>query len=157
MRTRAHWLTSCLVAAATLTFAPAAGASQILPPGFSAADQYRESVPGVSGNRVKGSDERTPEEALGEETVEALRELGPEGESVIETIREGAPESEASAPQRSGVKKLASQGDKGSGVGKVASAATGLADVEGGIGPLLPFLIITAVIGFAGLAISRRR
>lgn len=147
-------LAACLIG---LLGAAPASASQLAPPGHSAADQYRESVPGVTGDRIKGSEDRSAEEVLGEETVEELKELGPEGEAAVATITEGAPEGKAGASEKAAVNAVAKKNDGGGGPGQIASVATGLTDVEGGMGPLLPILILTAIVGFTGLAVGRRR
>lgn len=143
--------------AASATATPAV----IAPPGNSVVDQYRETIPEVTGDRVSEERKRTPEEVLGAKNAAALRKLGPEGEAVAETIVRGAPSRGADRRQRAAVAKreqeVAGRESGSSDPVKLASAATGLSDSEGGLGPLLPLLILTAVVIFTGIAIGRWR
>lgn len=137
-----------------LALAAAPAGAQLLPPGHSAADQYREGVPGVTGDRLNGGDDRSAEEVLGEENAEALREAGADGEAAAELAAQGAPEGKADKSQKQGVERAA--GEQGDST-KLASIATGLGGSGGGLGPILPLLILTAIVAFTGIAVGRWR
>lgn len=158
MRSRSMPVLFCaLFATVALVLMPAAASAQLAPPGNSAIDQYRESIPEVTGDRVSGdTDERTPEQVLGEKNAEALRELAPDGGEAAEMVVRGAPTSGVDREQRVKIAKDRA-GDSNSGPVKLASLATGLSGTEGGLGPLLPLLILTAIVLFTGIAIGKWR
>lgn len=158
MRSRTIFVLVCALSASlALLLLPGAAQAQLAPPGNSAIDQYRESIPEVTGDRVKGGDDtRTPDEVLGEQNAEALRALGPDGEAAAEKAVAGAPSQKADADEKAKVAK-GQDGESDSGPLKVASLATGLSDSGGGLGPVLPLLILTAIVLFTGIAVGRWR
>lgn len=154
MRIPATLLAALCGCGIVLAMAAAPAGATLLPPGHSAADQYRESVPGVTGDRLNGGDDRSAEEILGEENAEALRKAGADGEAAAELAAQGAPDEEADETQKKGVERAAgSEGD----AAKLASIATGLTGAGGGLGPILPILILTAIVAFTGIAVGRWR
>ena len=145
---------SALVALVLLA-TPAAAAAQApqtnAPPGNSAIDEYLETVPSASGNRVP----KPP--ASGEATLSAaerarLERLGPDGKALADAV--DSTSAPAAAPKRDGATPVSGQGR--SPLSEVFDAAVGR-DGGGGMGVLLPVILLASLLGVVALAVLRRR
>ena len=147
---------------------PAAGgaAPPLLPEGPpSGVGQYTETLPGPGGSettrgvreREGGSGARTPAEALGRANAERLEALGAAGQEAARLAAAGAPRSPAG---RKGAAAGGSSGSSTSGssaAGQVLGQLTGSSDSSGGMGLLLPLLIVASILAAAAYAVGRRR
>jgi hypothetical protein len=149
-----------------LIAAPAADAAPTtIPPGHSGASQYTETLPtaggekktdaiqggGPGGGEGGGSPPASPEQALGSENARRLEKLGPEGKAAARLAATGAT---GPGGARHG-SRLASDGGS-SPLKQIAGELTGTSG-SGGMGLLLPLLILmTAVVAVAFLLIRRR-
>jgi len=149
-------LVSLALPASALATSPG---SSIAPPGNSGVSQYREDVPTAKGNRPSsafvpgGTSGSGPSSgALSSSTVRALDKQGSAG-------RKAAALAEATAPSIAGPSKnsgSASQDPGSSPVTSVVKALTGSSS-SGGLGPLLPIILIGSLLGVTALAVLRRR
>jgi hypothetical protein len=126
---------------------PAAVVAQDVPPGNSGIDQYKESVPGVGGNRPTGgsgsggsgtASTGGPTSASGESrippsTVRKLDKQGPDGKAT-------AAAAAATAPAPTPARDLGSSNDSGPGMGWV-----------------LPAILALALAGALAVVVMRRR
>jgi hypothetical protein len=150
-------LLSALVALVLLAALPAAAAAQTpqtnAPPGNSAIDEYLETVPGATGNQRP----RTPGTGDGAGSVlspaeRARREtLGPAGKALADAV-------DATAPPAA---KPGEKIDSGSVEGRspfsaVLEAVTG-SDGGGGMGIVLPLILLASLLGVIALVLLRRR
>ncbi len=128
----------------------------IAPPGNSGVSQYQENVPTAKGNQPSNTigpggsgGPGSSGGALSPSTVRGLDHQGSAG-------RNAAALAEATAPRAARpVKKIF--GDPGSSpVGSIVKALTGSSN-GGGLGPLLPIILIASLLGAAALALLRRR
>ena len=151
-----------LAASAVLASAgPAYGHRRTLaPPGNSAVSQYVESIPTASGSRPvsslnSGGGSGGPGAAggLSSGTSRSLAGNGRAGAGVLNLVRSTAPTHRASNPSWGGA-FLHKQGV--SPVTSVLRALTGSSS-SGGLGILLPIILVTALVGAGGLALLRRR
>ena len=124
---------------------PAAAGAQVVPPGNSGVDQYKESIPGVGGDRPTGPNASgtgngsgtgaVPSESrVSPATVQSLEKLGQDGKATAAAAAATAP----SRPQGSG--------------GSDSSGGSGP-----GMGWALPVILALALAGAVGLALSRWR
>jgi hypothetical protein len=149
MRAFAPTLASALILSLGAA-APAAAQEEVAPPGNSAITQYKETLPAPGGGRPTDSTrERSPDKVLGSENAERLEQFGPAGEAAAEVAAETAPPKARPEPEPE-------QQKGGSPLEEIAGQATG-AEASGGIGLLLPLLILLAIAAAAGYALSRRR
>src|SRR5215207_873445 len=151
-------LLPALVALALLAV-PAAATAQApktnAPPGNSAIDEYLETVPGASGNQRP----RTPatgggaaaKPALSQAERARLERLGPDGRALADAV-------DATAPPKASRKATETPlaGDGRSPLSEVLDAATG-DDGGGGMGVLLPTILLATVLGAIALVVLRRR
>lgn len=157
-----------LVAAAlSLPATSLAAAQPVLPPENSGANQYTEALPGAGGNEptsgIGGKGGATPEKVLGHRNAAKLEALGPDGSAAAQLAAAAAPNgvSAAGTGQR-GVDTGESQGtepaspDGTSGLGQVLGQISGFSG-SGGMGFLLPLVIIMGVIATAGFVLTRWR
>jgi hypothetical protein len=133
----------------------------IAPPGNSGVSQYQEDVPTVTGNRpsntiapgggTQGSGASGG--ALGPSTLRALDKQGSVGRKAAALAAATAPNLSRPAPPR----RIESTGNPGaSPVASVVKALTGSSNA-GGLGLLLPIILIASLLGAAALALLRRR
>jgi hypothetical protein len=162
-------LLAALVALALLA-SPGAAAAQSLktnaPPGNSAIDEYLETVPAASGNarpRPPGASGGSSSSLTAAERAR-LEKLGPDGKTLAAAI-------DATSPARStgsGSSAGAGSGSGSPGTGSVAagegrSPISQVLDVAagrdggGGMGVLLPAILLASLLGFITLAVMRRR
>jgi hypothetical protein len=131
----------------------------IAPPGNSGVSQYQEDVPTAKGNRptdtiVPGGGSHGGGSSGGTISTSTLRALDKQGSAG----RKAAVLAEATAPgsarpAKSGGANIA---PGSSPVSSVVKALTGSSS-SGGLGPLLPIILIVSLLGAAALAILRRR
>jgi hypothetical protein len=152
---------AALIALALLVPAAAAaqGSKTNAPPGNSAIDEYLETVPGPTGNgvprpRVAGGGTLTAAER------DRLEQLGADGRTLA-TIVEAtspAPASGATSPApkkhrpATGVVRLPDA--KGH---APLGAVLGVAEGDGGMGLLLPAILLASLLAVIGLVLLRRR
>ena len=144
--------------------AASAGAPALLPEGPpSGVGQYTETLPGPGGNETtggirgkeSGSGAKTPAEALGRANAERLEALGAAGQEAARLAAAGAPKS---SQGRGGAAGRSGSSDSGSSaIGQVLGQLTGSSDSSGGMGLLLPLLIVAAILAAAAYGIGRRR
>jgi hypothetical protein len=153
-----------ILALAVLLVAAASSAhAQRVPPGLSGANQYVETLPGVTGgepiDRGRGGREgETPAEVLGHTNAGRLNRLGPAGRAAARLAAATAPEPIRSKPGGTARATRGAAGDPAgsSGVGQILTQLTGASDTDG-MGLLLPLLIAMAGIAAAAFGIGRRR
>ena len=84
-----------LVAGAVLALPAASSATEVVPPGNSAATQYTEAIPTAGGPKQTGGSKhhrsRSPAEALGKHKARELDSKGPAGKAVAKLAAETAP------------------------------------------------------------------
>jgi hypothetical protein len=158
-----------LSATATLTF-PGAAAVANVPPDNSAVDQYTEQIPGPTGNEPTGHSQPTghspgrtgggsnPDRSLGGSASRSLESLGTAGRSAAQLAIESDPVRSPSAQlvaHRPGAERAA--GSTSSGVLAVAKHALGLSNDEGGLGLLLPLIILGSGVSMVAYVLVRRK
>jgi len=168
------------MAIAFLAPAPGAGAEYLVPPDNSAATQYTEAVPTAGGpsasDRSGGrGGTSSPGRTLGSENVRRLDAQGAVGREVVEAVAATAPRVPPADPRSTSGEGGVSADRAGRGpgserpaigaedpggssrLGSVLGQATG-SSASGGLGPLLPLLMLgTAIWAIAFLANRRRR
>jgi cobalamin biosynthesis Mg chelatase CobN len=173
-----------LLAAIIVGFAlpTAAGAEYLVPPGNSAANQYTESFPTAGGDQKaekgRSGGDRSPAEVLGSRNTGRLDAQGAAGREAAAAVAATAPSasvtasrdtagggtnSEAGAPTQGGGSAVdgggsdsaADQPSGSSGLSEVIAEATGSSS-SGQMGPLLPLLILTTVVGSLAYLWRRR-
>lgn len=159
---------ACLIA---LTLVPAARADTIAPPGNSAVQEYLETVPIAGGGKIA---EGAPEgrHALSKADRARLQVAGRDGQAVAQLAEATAPSASqlradrGSTSGRSG-RHAGADGSKASSTATpaassndgttVAAVAAKALSGDGGIGPLLPAILIAVALLAAGVALLRRR
>jgi hypothetical protein len=145
--------------AAAAAAAAAQGSRTNAPPGNSAIDEYLETVPGASGNGVP----RPP--VAGGATLTAaernrLERLGSAGRTLARIVESTSPPpasgTTSPAPKKhqpaTGVVRLPDpKGDAPLG------AVLGVAEGDGGMGLLLPAILLASLLAVIGLVLLRRR
>ena len=154
-------LLAALVALALIA-APAAATAQTqktnAPPGNSAIDEYLETVPAASGNARP----RPPTAGGGSSSSltaaerARLEKLGPDGKTLADAIDATSPERRTGAGTPSAASGSVSAGEGRSPIAEVFDAAAGR-DGGGGMGVLLPAILLVSLLGFIALAVIRRR
>jgi opacity protein-like surface antigen len=139
--------------------ASAAAAPPLVPPGVSGANQYTETLPGPGGNEPTGGgaahNPKSAAKALGEGNAQRLEALGPEGRAAARLATQGAADGKGnSSPQ--GHRALNSAGDGSGAAGQVLGNLSGTSD-SGGMGALLPLLILAAAVAAVAFLVTRRR
>jgi len=133
----------------------------VVPPGNSAVNQYTETLSGPEGN-VPSSEVKqgaAPAKVLGRSNARRLEALGPEGQAAAQLAadtaphRVGKPGSKGNASHGAGSQALPGGS---SGLGEVLRQMTGTSG-SGGMGTLLPLVIVLALVGSIGYALGRRR
>lgn len=144
---------------ATIAFALVPGSAlavKLVPPGNSAANQYTETLPGPGGgspsSEVKSG--APPAKVLGAANAARLEALGPEGQAAARLAATTAPH--AVGKGEPGGVKAAPVPSGSSGLGQVLRQLTGTSG-SGGMGLLLPLVIVLALGGSLGFFVARRR
>jgi hypothetical protein len=139
--------------------ASAAAAPPLVPPGVSGANQYTETLPGPGGNEPTGGgaahNPKSAAKALGEGNAQRLEALGPEGRAAARLATQGAAGDKGN-PSPHGNRAFDSAGDGSSAAGQVLGNLSGTSD-SGGMGVLLPLLILAAAVAAVGFLVTRRR
>jgi hypothetical protein len=168
-----------LIAAAALVFAllwapdaTMAATAKNVPPGVSGDNQYTETLPGPGGNhptrklRAETRGSRSAKHVLGDENARKLQALGPEGRAAARLAAETAPEDGRGRKKqdRGGARPTGSPGGSGSsgsgssGLQQVLGQMTGTGGSSaGGMGWLLPLLIVASVFVAVAYLFTRRR
>jgi hypothetical protein len=150
-----------LVGALALTLPAGAGATQArVPPGLSGANQYTESLPGGGGNETTGGVREAesrggaaaPAKVLGHRNAARLEALGPEGQAAARLAAAGAASGGKGASDAHGGGSAES-----SPAGQILGQVTGSSSGSGGMGLLLPLLILGAVLCAGVYVFARRR
>jgi hypothetical protein len=155
-------LSACLVAVPSA--APAQGV--LTPPGASGVDEYSETIPSADGNRTAGN--TGAGHTLTPRQRRALERLGPDG-------AQAAALADANGPAVAGRRRPSADGAGGSNgspadelsarsdlpdsageSGFVATVTRALGGDGGGVGLVLPVVLILALMGAAVLALRRR-
>ena len=145
--------------------AASAGTPPLLPEGPSGANQYTETLPGAGGNETTrgihekegGSGAKTPAAALGRENAARLEALGAAGREAARLAAAGAPRGVGGARAGGGAGRSGSSTSGSSAVGQILGQLTGSSDSGGGMGLLLPLLIVAAIVAAAAFVIGYRR
>jgi hypothetical protein len=158
-------LLAALVALALIA-APAAASAQTqktnAPPGNSAIDEYLETVPAASGNvRPRpGAAGGGSSSSLTAAERARLEKLGPDGKTLADAIDATSPDRSsgtgAGAGSGSPSAGSVSAGDGRSPISQVFDGAVGR-DGGGGMGVLLPAILLASLLGIVTLAVMRRR
>jgi hypothetical protein len=153
-------LLAALVALALIA-SPAAASAQTqktnAPPGNSAIDEYLETVPSASGNARP----RPPaanggsSSALSAAERARLAKLGPDGRTLAAAIDATSPAPSKRADSGTTGGSVAA-GEGRSPISQVLDVAVGR-DSGGGMGVLLPAILLASLLGFITLAVMRRR
>lgn len=151
------WVATVAVVAFGMVPSVATGQT-LVPPGNSAINQYKETLPAPGGNVTADSGgDRSPAQVLGSENARRLEQLGADGRAAAALAASTAPE--GSAGTRRGGSGPANDDDvagESSGLSEVLRQATGSSS-SGEMGLLLPLVIVAAGLGAAAYAITRRR
>lgn len=153
-----------LVALLVLALPGVAGAQATnAPPGNSAIDEYLETVPGASGDQRPRKRERSPGSVLTPAERARLERLGPDGSAVANATEATAPAPARGAERAakpsagtSGKEGVDSRGESRSPLSAVVDAAKG-SDGGGGMGVLLPVILLASLLGVVLLLALRRR
>lgn len=143
-----------LIALALLV--PAAAAAQEsrgnAPPGNSAIDEYLETVPDVSGNGIprRSGDDGGP---LNAAQRDRLERLGADGRTLATIVESTSP---ARKTQRTKPPTAAVAPPHAKGRSPV-DAVLGAAEGDGGMGLLLPAILLLSLVGVIALVLLRRR
>lgn len=123
------------------------------PPGNSAIDEYLETIPAASGDRRP----RPPAAGTGSGSAltpgqrARLERLGPDGEQLAAVV-------DATSPKREPERAIAPPVAEGrSPLSGALEAATGADSDAGGMGVLLPLLLLGTLLGVIALVVVRRR
>jgi hypothetical protein len=152
-------LLAALVALALLAMPSAATAKAPktnAPPGNSAIDQYLETVPDASGAgspRPPSAGGGSSAGALTAAQRARLNRLGPDGRTLVAAVDATSPA--RSTASGSGTKAPLAAVRGRSPIGQVLDATVGRDD--GGMGVLLPAILLASLLGFVALAVMRRR
>jgi hypothetical protein len=146
--------------ALALCAATPAAADTIAPPGNSGVDQYMEVVPSAKGPSAPGTQQR----ALSSTVQRKLQSHGAEGRQLAQIVKTTAPAQPAttkrSQPKRGATHQAASRpAPVPRGASPLASVAKAIGDGSGsgGMGPVLPLLLVVSTTVLAAVALWRRR
>ena len=153
-----------LLASLVLPASALATTRTIAPPGNSGVSQYQEDVPTAKGNRpsntiVPGGGKHGPGSssgALSSSTLRALDKQGSAGRRAAALAEATGPSATGSSEGRSTNSNAGNQDSGSSPVTSVVRALTGSSS-SGGLGPLLPIILVASLLGAAALALLRRR
>ena len=149
---------------------PAAASAQTTPPqtnappGNSAIDEYLETVPGTTGDSQPRPPGQAPSGVLTPEQREQLNQLGADGRAVQRVVdatapapgRRAAGEGQAAVAAKHAESDLPPGDDKSrSALNATIAAALGPND-GGGLGILLPVILVASLVGTVALSIRRR-
>ncbi len=141
-----HRLLTVLVVIALLAMPSAASArsdATNAPPGNSAIDEYLETVPGATGNRAPG---QAGDGGLTAAQRARLERQGADGKALADAIDATAPKRTKPAADLTGTGRAP--------IGSVLDIAAGR---DGGMGLLLPAILLIVLLGAITLAVLRRR
>ena len=144
-----------LVALALIALPTGAVAQTNAPPGNSAIDEYLETVPGATGNqrpRAPGAPGGTSKPTLTPAQRARLERLGPDGKALADAV-------DATAPSDAKVSGSAPQPPTAEGrtpLRELIDAAGGN-DGGGGMGMVLPAILLATLLGVIALVVVRRR
>jgi hypothetical protein len=146
----------------------AAGQRPVVPPENSAATQYTEAYPTAGGDSTPHGSSHSPGRVLGRRDAKQLEAAGPEGKAAAEVAAATAPSAAAPPRRAPGSKRPGGSGaspragaargggqDGSSGLGEVLGQATGAS--SGGMGVLLPLIVLGALAWSGAYAWRRRR
>lgn len=165
---RKTWITALV---ALIVSAPAVARPRtIAPPGNSGVSQYVESIPTAAGGRPTstitpsgggGGGGRGGSSALSPANQAALVRQGSDGVQAAALARATAPAKTAAASHRGAVTGVRPHAPVAAGSGPspataLVKALTGSAS-GGGLGPLLPVILVVSAVGAGLLALRRRR
>jgi hypothetical protein len=163
-------LASLVLSVALAAPSAAAAASQppvttIAPPGNSAIDEYKETVPGPGGDQSEPPGGTGHHGALTPDQQRALNKLGPDGRALASVVDATAPRSAHSsrAPSStgSGLGSAPATAATAGAVGARSTVSATLAaavghDGGGGMGLLLPLLLAAGLLGVIVRGAARR-
>lgn len=165
-----RFLTLAIAAIAVAAPSAQAASDHTAPPGNSGVDQYFEAVPSAGGPTRPGG---TPSagKALPKRVQQSLAAQGSDGEAVLRLVQSTAP---PGAPKAAG-EKGSSSSKSTTGSGSSPSTATGndaapsgsvlastakavqLGGERGGMGALLPILLVITAVAASAYVVMRRR
>lgn len=126
------------------------------PPGNSAIDEYLETVPGASGNRRPAP----PGQSGGAAALTAaqrarLERLGPDGKTLADAVDATSPA--AAAAKKTAPREPVALEGAGRSPARELLDAVGGSDGGGGMGLVLPAILIAALLAAITLVVLRRR
>ena len=162
--------TAAIAAALALSAAAPAAAQTVAPPGNSGVDQYMEVVPSAKGPAAPG----TQQGALSSTTQRKLQSQGADGRRLAQIVSTTAPvrpattktpraDRKAAAPKAGAPAVKHAAADRPAplprGDSPLASVAKAIGDGSGsgGMGAVLPLLLIVSTTVLAAVALWRRR
>jgi hypothetical protein len=157
--------TAALTTALALALAAPAAADTVAPPGNSGVDQYMEVVPSAKGPSAPATQQR----ALSSAVRRKLQRQGADGRRLAQIVNTTAPARPASPKSARANAEGADPAVKHSAADRAAPLPRGdspLASVakavgdgsgSGGMGPVLPLLLIVSTTVLAAVALWRRR
>lgn len=180
-----RFFAAAFLAWATASAAPAVAQETIAPAGNAGVEQYLEAVPTAKGNKKANDKASSGAAKLPKSTSKELQSAGADGQKLLQAVESSAPEAAREKATSGGTRKSGREdGDKSSGAGasnsgsgggaagapasatpKTAGAAPlaavrdavlGTSDTSGGMGKLLPGVLIATALGLACVALVRR-
>lgn len=163
--------TSLAAIAVSLAAAGPAAAQPLVPPEGSGVNQYTETLLGAEGGestaKIGDRPPATPAKVLGKAEAAHLAALGPTGRAAAQLAATTASAPAAEKPRASGAESPAAEkastghrigGDpKGSsGLAQILGQVTGTSD-SGGMGLLLPLLMIAVAVAAVAFVLARRQ
>lgn len=123
------------------------------PPGNSAIDEYLETVPGATGNERPSTGAGSTTSVLTAAQRARLDRLGPDGRTLAAAV-------DATAPPRAALHPSTAEPPAVTGrspLAEVLDAATGSGGDGGGMGAVLPAILLASLLGVIALVVLRRR
>jgi hypothetical protein len=157
--------TAAITVALALCAAAPAAAQTIAPPGNSGVDQYMEVVPSAKGPSAPGTQQR----ALSSTVQRKLQGQGAEGRRLEQIVKTTAPALPAVTKPSQPTRKATDPAVKHSAADRpvplprgdppLASVAKAIGDgsASGGMGAILPLLLVVSTTVLAAIALWRRR
>jgi hypothetical protein len=140
---------------------PAAAGAQDVPSGNSGIDQYRESIPGVGGNKptgpgASGTGKSGTGAATGQSGTGAVTGGSGNSPSTAQSLEKLGPDGKGAAEAAAATNPGGSQ-DQGSGFASPSPTSGDSGDSGPGMGVALPIILALVLAGAVTLAVLRRR
>jgi hypothetical protein len=142
-----------------------ARARNVVPPDNSGANQYVEVIPTASGgkpsHRITGSSGgSSAQTAIAPSTEQALAQQGTAGVQALALARATAPAGlrhAATTPAIATAPVTTTPAPAAGGSSPASEVVRAVTSTQGGLGPLLPVILVVTLLGAVALTISQRR